>query len=51
LLDWMCAAFLPVAVVPLWQLTQLPVTPVWSKRAGVHAFGEWHESHVLSLGM
>ena len=32
-----CVAFLPVAVVPLWQLAQLPVTLAWLKRAGVQA--------------
>ena len=29
----MCVAFLPVAVVPLWQLAQLPCTCVWSTRS------------------
>ncbi|MEZ5571407.1 MAG: hypothetical protein R3E64_05220 [Halioglobus sp.] len=28
---------LPSAVVPLWQLWQLPVIPVWEKFAGRHA--------------
>ena len=28
---------LPVAVVPLWQLEQVPVTLLWSKLAGVQA--------------
>lgn len=36
-----CAAFFPVALVPLWQLEQDPLTPEWSNRAGVHAVVEW----------
>jgi hypothetical protein len=35
----------------LWQLAQLFVMPVWSKRAGVQARGEWQLSQALSLGM
>ena len=31
----------PCAVVPLWQLAQLPVTPAWLKVAGVQALVEW----------
>ena len=47
----MCAAGLPCALVPLWQLAQLPVMPVWSKRAGFQASGEWQLSQELSLGI
>jgi hypothetical protein len=37
LLDAMCVGFLPVALVPLWQLKHVPVTPLWLKLAGDHA--------------
>jgi hypothetical protein len=38
----MCVEFFPVACVPLWQLTQLPVTPAWLKPvAGVQAIELW----------
>ncbi|RPI32549.1 MAG: hypothetical protein EHM52_00125 [Actinomycetota bacterium] len=37
----MWAAFLPVAIVPLWQEKQLPMVCVWSTRvAGRHPAGE-----------
>jgi len=36
---------LPVALVPLWQLAQLPgATPVWLKVAGSHAVVRWQVS-------
>jgi hypothetical protein len=38
-------AGLPGAVVPLWQLLQLPVTPVWLNPAPDHVEVLWHESH------
>jgi hypothetical protein len=44
-LERMCEAFLPVACVPLWQLAQFVVIPVWSKPAGRHAMVLWHELH------
>ena len=37
-------ASLPVAVTPLWQLEQFPLTNVWSKRVS-HVFVVWHSSH------
>ena len=36
---------LPVAVVPLWQLEQVPVTALWSKVAGVQALVVWQALH------
>ena len=42
---------LPVAVVPLWQVEQLPVMLAWSKRAGVHAVVEWQSAQVFALWM
>jgi hypothetical protein len=47
----MCVAFFPVALVPLWQLAQFVVMPVWSNFAGFHALGLWQSSHVLLLAM
>ena len=42
---------LPLAVVPLWQVAQLPGdTPVWLKVAGVHAVVRWHTSHCWLVG-
>jgi hypothetical protein len=43
--------FLPVAVVPLWQVEQLPVTELWSNRADVHVLVLWQSSQVLPLAM
>ena len=38
-------AGLPVAVVPLWQLEQVPMTWAWSTRvAGFHAVVAWQAS-------
>ena len=43
---------LPVACVPLWQETQFPVTPAWSKRVtGLQAATLWQFSHVLSVAI
>jgi len=33
----MCAAFLPGALTPSWQLAQFVVLPSWLKFAGTHA--------------
>lgn len=33
----MCEADRPVALVPLWQLAQFPLTLAWLKLAGLHA--------------
>jgi hypothetical protein len=43
--------FLPVAVVPLWQLAQLPVTLLWSKRAPDQLLVVWQSSQLLPLAM
>ena len=41
-------AVLPVAVVPLWQLTQFPVTPEWLKPAFAKLVNDlWQSSHTL----
>jgi len=37
----MCVGDLPGAVVPLWQLAQVPVTAEWSKWAGLQAVVPW----------
>ena len=38
--------FLPVALTPLWQLKQLPVTPSWlNPVAGFQATVLWHMLH------
>ena len=44
----MCNAFLPVAARPLWQLKQLPVTPLWLKFAGRHATVVWQLAQLSS---
>ena len=43
-------AGLPVAVVPLWQVEQVAVTPVCEKVAGVHAAVPWHEPQSAEVG-
>jgi len=44
----MCPVGLPVAVVPLWQEAQLPLTCAWSTRVtGRQLDVEWHASHVV----
>ena len=41
-----CVAFLPVAVVPLWQLAQVPVTPLWLNVTVLQLLVDlWHVSH------
>ena len=48
----MWVAGLPVAVVPLWQVEQVPgATPVWLKVAGVQALVLWQVSHDAVVGM
>jgi hypothetical protein len=48
----MCVVGLPVAVVPLWQVEQVPgATPVWLKVAGVQALVLWHVSHACVVGI
>jgi hypothetical protein len=43
---------LPVALVPLWQLKQLPTTPSWLKPvAGVHAEVPWQLLHSALVAM
>ena len=42
-----CVALLPVALVPLWQLKQVPVMPLWLKVAGIQAVVRWQSSQVL----
>ncbi|MFH1819752.1 MAG: hypothetical protein ABIK08_08870 [Pseudomonadota bacterium] len=43
---------LPVAVVPLWQVEQVPgAMPVWLKVAGVQALVLWQVSHDAVVGM
>ena len=47
----MCVVGLPVAVVPLWQVEQVPgATPVWLKVAGVQPDVLWQESHAAVVG-
>jgi hypothetical protein len=42
---------LPVAVVPLWQVAQVPgATPVWLKVAGVQALVRWQLSQAAVVG-
>ena len=48
----MCAAPLPVAPAPSWQLAQLPATPLWSKPvAGCHAVVRWQLLHSAAVAM
>ena len=42
---------MPVAVVPLWQLAQLPLTPEWLKLAGNQALTVWQSLHCAVVGM
>ncbi len=47
----MCEAPLPVALVPLWQLKQLPVMLEWSKPvAGLQAVVQWQLPHSALVG-
>lgn len=41
----------PVALVPLWQLEHVPVTPLWSNRAFVHVFVVWQSSQAFVEGI
>lgn len=41
---------LPVAVVPLWQLAQLPVTLACEKVAGSQALVRWQSEHWAVVG-
>ncbi len=44
-------AGLPSAVVPLWQVAQLPAAmPLWLKVAGVHAVVLWQASQDWLVG-
>ena len=47
----MCVAVLPVAVVPLWQEAQVPVTFAWLKLAGVQALVVWQSEHCAVVAM
>ena len=48
----MCVAGLPAAVVPLWQLAQVPSTSTWSTlRAGFHAVVVWQAAQLLVVVM
>ncbi|TAK53372.1 MAG: hypothetical protein EPO25_11055 [Gammaproteobacteria bacterium] len=38
---------LPVARRPLWQLLQLPITWLWSTRAGIQPLVVWQVSQAL----
>jgi hypothetical protein len=43
---------LPLAVVPLWQLEQVPrATRLWLKMAGVQALVLWQVSHAAFVAM
>ena len=43
---------LPVALVPLWQVAQVPAAiPAWLNVAGFHAVVRWHESHCAVVVM
>ena len=45
-------AGLPVALVPLWQVAQLPaVTPAWLNVAGSQAVVRWQASHDCVVAM
>ena len=46
-----CVADRPVAVVPLWQLAQLPVMLLCENRAGSQALVEWQSEHCAVVGM
>lgn len=41
----MCVGGLPVAVDPLWQLAQVPLTAEWSKWTVVQFVVVWQVSH------
>ena len=41
----MWPAGLPVAVEPLWQVAQVPVTALWSNRTALQLVVRWQSSH------
>ncbi|MBK6804319.1 MAG: hypothetical protein IPG84_05370 [Betaproteobacteria bacterium] len=46
-----CVVGLPFAVVPLWQVAQVPAaTPVWLNVAGVQAVVRWQVSQLCDVG-
>ncbi len=48
----MCVAGLPVALVPLWQVAQVPgATLLWSNTAPCQVLVVWQSSQVLALAM
>jgi hypothetical protein len=47
----MCVTGLPVALAPLWQLEQLPVTSAWSTLTVVQLVVTWQLSQLLVLAM
>lgn len=48
----MCVDGLPLALVPLWQVEQVPGdTPPWLNMAGVQAVVLWHESQDAVVGI
>ena len=46
-----CCTDLPKAVLPLWQPTQLAVTPRWLKFAGDQAIVPWHDAQSCEVWM
>ena len=43
---------LPVEIVPLWQVPQVPAaTPLWLNVTGNHAFMRWQVSQDCVVGM
>ena len=48
----MCVLALPLALVPLWQLEQVPTTSAWlTALAGDQAAVAWQSSHLLLVVM
>lgn len=43
----MWVVVLPGALVPLWQLTQVPSALTCENVAGDHAVGRWQSSHIF----
>ena len=47
-----CVAVLPLALVPLWQLEQVPSTSLWfTVFAGLHAVVVWQSAHSVLVLM
>ena len=46
-----CAAFLPLALVPLWQPEQPEVMPAWVNVVGVQAIVAWQVSQPAVVGI